>query len=56
MPKGYWIARIDVADAVKYKACVEANAKPFKLFGARFRVRLMREARPLPPECIHEQA
>jgi uncharacterized protein (DUF1330 family) len=39
MPKGYWIARVDVADAEKYKAYIEANAKPFRDFGARFLVR-----------------
>ncbi|MET0335795.1 MAG: DUF1330 domain-containing protein [Rhizobacter sp.] len=39
MSKGYWIARVDIADVEKYKAYVEANAKPFRLFGARFLVR-----------------
>lgn len=39
MPKGYWIARVEVTDAEKYKAYIEANAKPFKMFGARFLVR-----------------
>jgi uncharacterized protein (DUF1330 family) len=39
MPNGYWIARVDVSDIDRYKAYVEANAKPFKLFGARFLVR-----------------
>jgi len=39
MPKGYWIGQVDVADAEKYQAYVEANARPFKLFGARFLVR-----------------
>ena len=28
MPKGYWIARVDVADMDKYKLYVAANAKP----------------------------
>ena len=39
MPKGYWIARVDVADPEKYKAYVAANAEPFSKFGARFLVR-----------------
>jgi uncharacterized protein (DUF1330 family) len=39
MPKGYWIARVDVADLEKYKAYVAANAEPFKQYGARFLVR-----------------
>lgn len=39
MSKGYWIARVDVADADKYKAYVAANAKPFHDFGAKFLVR-----------------
>jgi uncharacterized protein (DUF1330 family) len=39
MPKGYWIARVDVADPEKYKAYVAANAEPFRKFGARFLVR-----------------
>lgn len=39
MAKGYWIARVDVTDAEKYRAYVAANAKPFKMFGARFIVR-----------------
>jgi uncharacterized protein (DUF1330 family) len=39
MPKGYWIARVDVADLEKYQAYVVANALPFKIYGARFLVR-----------------
>ncbi len=39
MSKGYWVARIDVADLDKYKLYVAANAKPFAEFGARFLVR-----------------
>ena len=39
MPKGYWIARIDVADAERYKAYVTANAQPLHEYGARFLVR-----------------
>ena len=39
MAKGYWIARVDVADSEKYKAYVAANAEPFSKFGARFLVR-----------------
>lgn len=39
MSKGYWIARVDVADAEKYKAYIEANATPLRMFGARLLVR-----------------
>ncbi|HEY4957213.1 MAG TPA: DUF1330 domain-containing protein [Caldimonas sp.] len=39
MAKGYWIARVDVADAEGYKAYVAANAAPLAKFGARFVVR-----------------
>ena len=39
MAKGYWVARIDVADAEGYKAYVAANAGPLKQFGGRFLVR-----------------
>ena len=28
MPKGYWIAHVDVRDAEQYKAYVAANAQP----------------------------
>jgi uncharacterized protein (DUF1330 family) len=36
MAKGYWVARVDVADPEQYKAYVAANAEPFKKYGARF--------------------
>jgi uncharacterized protein (DUF1330 family) len=39
MPKGYWIARLDVSDPEKYKDYVAANAVAFKKYGARFLVR-----------------
>ena len=39
MPKGYWVARIDVDDMDAYKAYVAANAQPFAQYGARFLVR-----------------
>jgi uncharacterized protein (DUF1330 family) len=39
MAKGYWIARVDVADPEKYKNYVAANAVAFKKYGARFIVR-----------------
>ncbi len=39
MPKGYWIAQVDVTDAEAYKLYVAANARPFAKFGARFLVR-----------------
>ena len=39
MPKGYWIARVDVSDPEAYGAYVAANAKAFSKFGAKFLVR-----------------
>ena len=39
MAKGYWIARVDVADADVYKAYVAANAAPIAQHGGRFLVR-----------------
>jgi uncharacterized protein (DUF1330 family) len=39
MPKGYWIARVDVSDPEAYKAYVAANAAAFARYGARFLVR-----------------
>jgi uncharacterized protein (DUF1330 family) len=36
MAKGYWIARVDVADPEKYRAYIAANAEPFSKFGARY--------------------
>ena len=46
MPKGYWIARVDVADPEAYKAYVAANAEPFRKFGAHFLVRAGRFDNP----------
>lgn len=37
--KGYWIGRVDVNDLEQYKRYIEANAAPFREFGARFLVR-----------------
>ncbi|GAA0764520.1 DUF1330 domain-containing protein [Ideonella azotifigens] len=39
MPKGYWIAHVDVADPEKYKDYVAANAEAFAKYGGRFLVR-----------------
>lgn len=39
MPKGYWVAHVDVTDIDRYKEYVAANAAPFADFGARFLVR-----------------
>ena len=39
MPKGYWIARVDVTDPEGYKAYVAANAAAFNKYDARFLVR-----------------
>lgn len=39
MPKGYWIANVDVHDAAVYDQYRAANAKPFADYGAKFLVR-----------------
>ncbi|OUS36887.1 hypothetical protein A9Q94_07710 [Rhodobacterales bacterium 56_14_T64] len=39
MPKGYWVAHVDVDDMARYKDYVAANAAPFAEYGARFLVR-----------------
>jgi uncharacterized protein (DUF1330 family) len=39
VPKGYWIARLDVTDPEGYKAYVAANAEAFRKYDARFLVR-----------------
>ena len=39
MPKGYWIANMNVSDAETYEHYKAANAAPFAEFGARFVVR-----------------
>ncbi len=39
MAKGYWVARIDVADMDGYKEYVAQNGSVFRQFGARFLVR-----------------
>ena len=44
--QGYWIARVDVADAEAYKAYVAANAAPIASFGGRFLVRAGRFENP----------
>jgi len=39
MPKGYWIARVDVSDEDGYKPYAAANPAIFKEYGGRFVVR-----------------
>jgi uncharacterized protein (DUF1330 family) len=39
MPKGYWIANVDITDSEGYKAYVAANAEALHKYGARFLVR-----------------
>jgi uncharacterized protein (DUF1330 family) len=46
MPKGYWIARVDITDPEQYKAYVAANADPLHKYGARFLVRAGRFENP----------
>ncbi|MEP7329247.1 MAG: DUF1330 domain-containing protein [Betaproteobacteria bacterium] len=46
MPKGYWIARVDITELAKYKDYIAANAAPLEQFGARFIVRSGRRETP----------
>lgn len=39
MPKGYWVAHVDVEDPAVYEAYRAANAAAFDKYGARFLVR-----------------
>ncbi|MEM8876308.1 MAG: DUF1330 domain-containing protein [Pseudomonadota bacterium] len=39
MPKGYWIAHVDVHDEERYKDYLAANAGAFAKYGAEFAVR-----------------
>jgi len=39
MPKGYWVAHVDVRDPQAYEAYRAANAEAFAKYGARFIVR-----------------
>lgn len=39
MPKGYWIAQLDVWDTETYKDYVKANAEAFAKYGAKFLTR-----------------
>ncbi|KIC44678.1 MAG: DUF1330 domain-containing protein [Ruegeria sp.] len=39
MPKGYWVAHVDVDDFETYKSYIAANAAPFAEYGAKFLVR-----------------
>ena len=47
MPKGYWIARVDIHDPEAYRAYVAANGAVFRKYGARF---LVRGGQSLTPE------
>ena len=39
MPKGYWVARLDVRDAERYKEYVTTATPAYQEFGAKFLVR-----------------
>ena len=39
MPKGYWIARVDVTNPDAYKKYVEGTAEAFAKYGAKFLAR-----------------
>lgn len=46
MPKGYWIARVDVHDAENYKGYLATNAEAIRKYGGRFLVRAGRTENP----------
>ena len=46
MAKGFWIVRVDIHNAEKYKAYIAANAAPLRKYGARFIVRAGRYENP----------
>ncbi|HUL68519.1 MAG TPA: DUF1330 domain-containing protein [Burkholderiaceae bacterium] len=46
MAKGFWIVRVDIHNAEKYKAYIAANAAPLRKHGARFIVRAGRYENP----------
>lgn len=46
MPRGYWIAHVDVTDPEGYKAYIAANAAAFARYGGRFLVRGGRSEEP----------
>lgn len=39
MPKGYWVANVNVDDPERYEDYKAANKEPFERYGARFVVR-----------------
>lgn len=39
MPKGYWVAHVDVHDMDRYKDYIAANGVAFAEFGAQFLIR-----------------
>jgi uncharacterized protein (DUF1330 family) len=39
MPKGYWIAHVNVKDSERYQDYIAANAEPLRKYGGRFLVR-----------------
>ncbi|NNM73444.1 DUF1330 domain-containing protein [Enterovirga aerilata] len=47
MPKGYWVARVDVHDTESYKDYVASNGAAFAKFGGRFLVRAGRFENPV---------
>jgi uncharacterized protein (DUF1330 family) len=47
MPKGYWVARVDVHDTESYKDYVASNGIAFAKFGGRFLVRGGRHENPV---------
>ncbi len=46
MPKGYWIALVDVSDPESYQAYIAENATAFRKFGGRFLARGGNAERP----------
>ncbi|MGH1577478.1 DUF1330 domain-containing protein [Planktotalea sp.] len=58
MPKGYWIGHVTIDDAETYKLYQQANAGPFKEYGAKFLVRggaqTVREGEARPRSVVLE--
>lgn len=54
MPKGYWLASVNVDDFDAYKKYIEANGAAFAEFGGRFLVRGGRYENP-EGTCLSRQ-
>lgn len=46
MPRGYWIASVDIHNQEIYQEYIAANAEPFRKYGAKFLARSGRSENP----------